>query len=241
MQGIQNTVQRFAKAAIQQFTNYPKLPGGKSILHSGSVLNDFSDVTLTSPASGQGLLYNGSAWVNGKVGSMTLLASATASNSTSIDFTSGIDSTYDEYVLAGVDINPATDAADLLLRVSEDAGSNWKSGASDYKYSRSLYGISGGAGGGGAATTAIVVASNTSNAAAETVNFVCHFFKPSGTASAKNFQFLPLGYINSGGDYYTQMVSGSYVGTNNAITGVRVLMSSGNITSGSFYLYGVKK
>ena len=44
-------------------------------------------------------------------GAMTLLETQTASNSSTISFTSDIDDTYDEYVFKFYDINPATDSA----------------------------------------------------------------------------------------------------------------------------------
>jgi hypothetical protein len=206
-------------------------------------IDSLSDTTITSPASGQGLLYNGSAWVNGAVGSMILLASAAASNSASIDFTSAIDSTYDLYVLVGVGIVPATDAVAAWLRVSEDAGSSWKSGAADYKYSGYVYGIAAGGGGSGGTGEQIELThgATLSNNAANAFNFFATVSKPSSTTSKKEINFLPHGYVTSGGDYYTLMKTGAYVGTTNAITGLRFLMSSGNITSGSFYLYGIKK
>ncbi|HEY9685475.1 MAG TPA: hypothetical protein V6C52_00720 [Coleofasciculaceae cyanobacterium] len=215
----------------------------KSLLHTGSGIDDLNDVTLTSPASGQGLTYNGSAWVNGTVGSMVLLSTATASNSATVDFTSSINSTYDMYVLAGVGIVPATDAVAAWLRVSEDAGSSWKSGASDYKHSGYVNGIAAGAGAAAGTGAAIVLTHDTtlSNNAANAFNFFATVSKPSSTTSKKEINFLPHGYVTSSGDYFTMMKTGSYVGTTNAITGLRFLMSSGNITSGSFYLYGVKK
>jgi hypothetical protein len=215
----------------------------KSLLHTGSGIDDLNDVTFTSPLSGQGLTYNGSAWVNGAVGSMILLANATASNSASIDFTSGIDSTYDMYILVGVGVVPATDAVAAWLRVSEDAGSTWKSGAADYKHSGYVYGIAAGGGGSPGTEGQIVLTHGTSlsNNAANAFNFFATVSKPSSTTSKKEINFLPHGYVTSGGDYYTLMKTGAYVGTTNAITGLRFLMSSGNITSGSFYLYGVKK
>jgi hypothetical protein len=41
--------------------------------------------------------------------SMNLISTQTASSSSTISFTSGIDSTYDEYVFKFYDIHPATD------------------------------------------------------------------------------------------------------------------------------------
>jgi hypothetical protein len=45
------------------------------------------------------------------LGSLTHISTATASASASIEFTSGIDSTYKEYVFYFVNIHPATDTA----------------------------------------------------------------------------------------------------------------------------------
>ena len=50
-------------------------------------------------------------------GKLTLISSATASGSSSVEFTSGIDSTYDEYQFWFVDINPATDNAGISFQV----------------------------------------------------------------------------------------------------------------------------
>lgn len=217
----------------------------KSMLHTGSSVDDLNDVTITTPASGQVLKYNGSAWVNGTGGSLILLSTATASASATVDFTSSIDSTYDEYVLVGVGVVPATDAVAAYIRVSEDAGSTWKSAATDYKYSGYVYGISAGAGGsaGGATSAQIELSHGTTvgNASTKGFNFKLHFFKPSSTALHKTFEATPIGYETSGGDYYTLIKAGTYIGTVNAITGIRFLFSSGNISSGNFYLYGVKK
>ena len=57
--------------------------------------------------------------------SLKLLSSQTASNSASVSFTSGIDSTYNEYVFYFVDINPATDTQKLTFQTSTDGGSSY--------------------------------------------------------------------------------------------------------------------
>jgi hypothetical protein len=46
---------------------------------------------------------------------LVLLSTQTASASANISFTSGIDSTYDEYIFKFINIHPATDAVDFLL------------------------------------------------------------------------------------------------------------------------------
>ena len=48
-------------------------------------------------------------------GAMTLLSTVTASSSSTIDFTSGIDSTYKEYIFKFIDIHPATDDVEFQV------------------------------------------------------------------------------------------------------------------------------
>ena len=55
-------------------------------------------------------------------GGMTLLSTQTASSSATIDFTSGIDSTYKEYIFKFIDIHPATNREYLVFQA--DTGTN---------------------------------------------------------------------------------------------------------------------
>jgi hypothetical protein len=59
-------------------------------------------------------------------GSMNLISTQTASSSSTISFTSGIDSTYDEYVFKFYDIHPSQDASSFFsFNMSVDGGSNY--------------------------------------------------------------------------------------------------------------------
>jgi hypothetical protein len=58
-------------------------------------------------------------------GNMVLISSQTASDSASLSFTTGIDSTYKEYQFYFIDINPATDNVDFSFNLSTDGGSNY--------------------------------------------------------------------------------------------------------------------
>ena len=57
-------------------------------------------------------------------GSLNLISTQTASSSSTISFTSGIDSTYDEYVFKFINIHPST-VAQLKCNFSVDGGSNY--------------------------------------------------------------------------------------------------------------------
>jgi len=58
-------------------------------------------------------------------GGMTLISEQTASNSATIDFTSGIDSTYDSYVFKFYNIHAGTDQVQFQFNLSTDGGSNY--------------------------------------------------------------------------------------------------------------------
>jgi hypothetical protein len=56
---------------------------------------------------------------------ITLISSQTASNSASISFTSGLDSTYKAYKFVFVNIHARTDLAIFQFNMSTDSGSNY--------------------------------------------------------------------------------------------------------------------
>ena len=58
-------------------------------------------------------------------GSLVLISTQTASSSSSLSFTSGIDSTYKEYIFKFINIHPATDAVSFQFNFSADGGSNY--------------------------------------------------------------------------------------------------------------------
>lgn len=176
-----------------------------------------------------------------KVGSLVLIQTQTANASTSIDFTSGIDSTYEEYVLVAKDVTPVTNATNLYMRISEDSGANWKAGASDYRYAiqhNNQAAVAGNLGSTG--TTQMLIANSLGSSTPMSLDARIHIFSPSG--SVKNKLFVgDYTYLPSDGVFQMGKIGAMYAGSVNAINGIRLLMSSGNISSGTFSLYGVRK
>lgn len=172
--------------------------------------------------------------------SLVLLQSQTAANSATIDFTTGIDGTYDEYVFEITGVIPATDNTAIWIRVSEDAGANWKSGATDYGWTR--YATADGAAigtAGAASDTKIEPSGVLGNAAGENYNATIKLRAPAG-ATYKGFGGQADLYSSTPSAVIANF-TGFYKGSMNAITGVRFLMSSGNILSGRFKLFGLRK
>src|SRR5262249_7283534 len=74
-----------------------------------------------------------------------LLGSATASSSTSVDFTSFIGSDFDEYILLGEYVLPATDSVNAFIRFSTDAGSSYMA-STQYTYAQAGTDVTSGSG-----------------------------------------------------------------------------------------------
>jgi len=176
-------------------------------------------------------------------GSMALISTQTASSSSTISFTSGIDSTYKEYIFKYIGVHPATDGANFQV--------NFRDGSTDYDATK---------------TTTVLLASNAedeshaelaykaSNDLAQSTSFQnlaesvgadndqcvsgeLHLFNPSSTTFVKTFMSQTQN-ADSGNNTLSFFVSG-YCNTTTAIDGVQFKFSSGNIDSGTFKLYGV--
>jgi hypothetical protein len=182
---------------------------------------------------------------NSKWNSLVFLSSQTVGASTSVDITN-IDGTYKKYILDIFDMAVQNDDVDVRLRVSEDNGSTFKSGASDYNWlvtgfsadgknpgdnnnASSYINIGGKIGGG----------RGMGNAAGESYSGRVTIHNPASTSLYKNIETKAT-FTNTNG--FVMMIdnAGSYTGTLNAINAIQIFISSGNITSGTFKLYGVK-
>ena len=177
--------------------------------------------------------------------SLVLISTATASSSATIDFTSGITSTYDEYLLTITNMLPATDNQTALFRVSEDSGATFKSGATDYKWVATYQysdAVTPSGDGSNGATSVNFMSTGISNSATRGgLSGEIRIYGPSSTASNKQFSFSVVVGKSSTDAVMSQDTKARFALDNNAINGVRILMSTGNITSGTFALYGIKK
>jgi hypothetical protein len=178
-------------------------------------------------------------------GTMNLISTQTASGSANISFTSGIDSTYDEYVFKFYDIHPATDSVSFQFNLSIDGGSNYNVTKTTTEFS--AYHNEG--------DTATALGYNAVNDLAQSTNdqklsssnlgngndeaFVgtLHLFNPSSTIFVKHFISRVAFYHDS--DYAIDGFIAGYGNTTSAIDAIRFQMSSGNIDSGVIKLYGI--
>tara|TARA_R100000664_G_C2730847_1_gene121439 strand:- start:88 stop:690 length:603 start_codon:yes stop_codon:yes gene_type:complete len=176
-------------------------------------------------------------------GSLNLISTQTASSSSTISFTSGIDSTYKEYIFKFYNIHPSAEAS-FGINFSTDGGSNYnvakttssfyafqnESGSSTTLQYRSAYDLAQGTGSaplGGDVMTTLDDECGTG---------FLHLFDPSSTTFVKHFisRFTPM-YPSYAMDGFTA----GYGNTTSAIDAVQFAMSSGNIDSGTIKLYGI--
>jgi hypothetical protein len=161
-----------------------------------------------------------------------LLSTIVASNSATVDFTTGIDSTYKAYLVEWDGVKSGSTGNGLQMRISTDGGSTWKSGASDYAYSF-CYWSSGG--------TTMTVQSSTGvasmNCAVAVITTTANF---NPADSARFFTIETTASVtNSSTSVWASRGVGNYT-TAGAVNAFRFLMQSGNIVSGTFRLYGLK-
>lgn len=187
--------------------------------------------------------YNGTGWqqlTEGSTGGLVFLASVTASASATVDFDNYLDSTYETYLLIISNMVCATDGAVAWLRVGTGAGPTYQSGAAAYGWG-GVYTGSGVAGTYDTSDSEIQIncTNGVGNAAGEQFNAQIYIYSPS---DASSYTYTSSITSSTRNDSYTVVsnVAGKYL-ANTAVTSLRILMSSGNITSGEFKLYGVAK
>ena len=180
-------------------------------------------------------------------GSLVKIASTTASSSASISFTSGITSTYKEYIFFFYNIHPATHNVNFQFNLSIDSGSNYNvtktstSFGADHNEGDSYAFIGYGTGSDLAQSTADQVltwgGTTLGNENDENMSGYIHLFDPSNTTFVKHF--ISVSQMNSQDDYSHQTFTSGYGNTTSAIDAIQFSMSSGNIDSGTIDMYGV--
>jgi hypothetical protein len=192
-------------------------------------------------------VFTSGAITNNSVTGITVLANASdgiTSNSASLSFTSGLDSTYKAYKFVFVNINPANDNVFFDFNLSSDAGSNYNVTKTTTAFR--AYHTEGGAAPTLEYYSSIDLAQSTSfqniageagSGADESVSGSLILFNPSSTTYVKHF--LTNSNQNTYHDLTMNTFIAGYGNTTSAVNAIRFQMSSGNF-DGTIYLYGIK-
>ncbi len=214
---------------------------------------NYNSFDITTAAS-KGLAFNSSAngFETAAEGSMTLIKTLTASSSANLTFVHGtssvvLDSTYPVYLFKFINVHPATNLVQFRLNFTTD-GTNFnvtKTTTMFYAYHAEDDGSTGfgySAPRDLAQSTSdhniVGAGSDVGNANDDSCSGEVFLFNPSSTTFVKHF--MTKANSSSGeGLPFTNYTAG-YGNTTSAITGVKFVMSSGNIDSGVIKLYGIK-
>ena len=206
----------------------------------------FNSLNVT-PAASEAIRFNSSA--NGLEtasagGALVKISSSTASSSATVSFTSGIDSTYKEYIFLFNNIHPATDGANIQFQGSTDGGSNYNTTITSSYFqaqanaSETALEYDGGQDLAQSTNFQTILAKEPGNGNDESVSGILYLFDPSNTTFVKHF--LSVGNCQDTEAMSRQGFTGGYFNTTSAINAVQFKMSSGNMDAGTITMYGVK-
>jgi hypothetical protein len=181
-------------------------------------------------------------------GDVVLLSSQTADGDSSLSFTSGITSTYGEYIFRFYDISAATNRTEFAFQVNASGESGYNETITSTMF-RSYndegdsnpylsYDTDNDQGQGTAYQSLSYM---VSSAADEGLVGELHLFNPSSTTYVKHFTSITQKVYasGSGAGYSWQDFIAGYINTTAAITGVDFKMLSGNF-DGKIKMWGVK-
>ena len=208
----------------------------------------FNSINVT-PAASEAIRFNSSA--NGLEtasagGALVKISSVTASSSASVSFTSGIDSTYKEYIFFFNNLHPASNS-NLQFQTSTNGGSSYGVTATTTFFYASHQENDGEA----------IVTYNANRDHAQATDFIyltgdnmegtaadasvsgfLHLFEPSSTTFVKHY-ISNTDHV-ADGPYQQNNYSAGYFNTTTAINAIRFQLTTGNIDSGTVTMYGVK-
>ena len=198
-----------------------------------NVCNDRSMASITSLPSG----------VSGS--SLVLLSTQTASSSSTIDFTSDIDSTYKEYIFKFISIHQSDDGADFQFQVDTGTNTSYNQTITSMGFLSYHQEDDSAAALNAHSGTAILhqetgfqdLGRSLGNDNDQSLSGELHLFEPSSTTFVKHF----MGVINeAASDNGTnQRFVAGYVNTTTAITRIRFKADAGTIDAGTIKMYGV--
>ena len=196
-------------------------------------------------SGGTTLIDNGALDAGVPTGSLILLSTQTASSSSTIDFTSNINSTYDVYCFKFYDIHPSGDGSTFSFQGNSVGGSgfnetitstvfltqhNESDTATSLQYVTSMDQAQG--------TSFQQIGLATGNDNDQSFVGDLTIYNPSNTTFVKHFISRTHEYYST--DYARQYFTAGYFNTTSAIDEIQFKFTSGNIDSGVIKLYGIK-
>lgn len=212
-----------------------------------STINGVDITTLASfggVAFADGQTLDGQNIALGGADAHTLISTQTASSSSSVSFTSGIDSTYDVYEWHFINLHPSASSSPLTFQVNavgqtgfnETMTTTWfqafhnETGSAQLLGYNSSYDQAQG-------TAYQRIGNNGGNANDESISGILRLYAPSSTTYVKHFTSVANEYHSSA--YSINTFAAGYINTTSAIDEIDFKMSGGNMDAGEIRMYGV--
>jgi len=175
---------------------------------------------------------------------MKLLATETASDDATVEFESSIDSTYKLFIFKWFDANPATDGAILGFQGNASSQSGYNETITSTMFTANQRESDGDhalgyvvAGDQAQGTAFQQISREPGGDADQSTVGTLWLFNPSNTTYATHFYSRTHEAFQ--GDYAMSTYVAGYFNVTAAITNIQFKFSSGNITAGTFKMYGV--
>lgn len=179
---------------------------------------------------------------------LTYLSTQTASSSSSLSFTSGIDSTYDAYEFHFINMHPSINSTDFDFQVNASGQTGFNETMTtttffalhneDNIYTYLQYRTGDDQAQGTSYQTLIEHIAGDTGFDDGSCSGVLTLYAPSSTTFVKHFTSRVSGMFNNSPraqDYYTA----GYINTTSAIDEISFKFDSGNIDAGTIHMYGV--
>ena len=182
-----------------------------------------------------------------QLGNLVFISKQTASSSSSVSFTSGIDSTYKEYIFYFNNIHAASDSAIFTFQANASGGSGFNETITSTMFrafhleSDSASGLGYQTGGDQAQGTSYnqVFFDGISGGDDSSGSGMLHLFDPSNTTFVKHFIANTVHMNPTGAEGPIHSFAAGYFNTTSAIDEINFKFSSGNIDAGEITLFGV--
>lgn len=196
------------------------------------------DSLVLAPDGAGGVEFRAEA--GGSGGALVLLEQHTASSSAQIDFDSFISSTYDEYQFEFLQVIPATNNVDFLMRMGTGGGPTYDTG-NNYSWTQFRWVTNASAPGGFAGVSSIGLSTQVDHLSNSANWGYCGTARLYNPASSIYKRVTYQGsYLTAGSARQSAVGDGAYE-VSTAVTAIRFLFSSGNIASGTIRAYGIAK
>ena len=175
-------------------------------------------------------------------GVWTFISKTTISADATVDIESGIDSTYPLYAFVLNKIIVVDDDVSLEVQVkvsSFQTGSDYRIHCTDVRSGIEPF-AAGNSFGNSESSIPLTTANLTTDQNTECYNGILYLPHPSDTARYKVLWHNGTYVRRTDGDFAFSIGHGGYDGGAGAVTGLRFYASSGDLTSGTITLYGIK-